>query len=142
MAAHATVIRKYAPGLEVTVGSWNARVLTDAMPGARGLWKDACLSPYGGALTIYHVHTYDWEGSYDAFSPFLHNCSDYQLSKQLLVAEYSQAGGAGMTSQQQYSYLFCRGYAGGFGWQAIGTGDDADTLATLTTGMDSLPAPC
>ena len=127
--------------MNVSVGSWNARALTDNMGSeARNFWKDSCLpsSSEGGYLDIYQVHSYAYMGIYDSYSPFRHQYSDYGLDKPLIVGEFSQISGAGLTSAQQYTYLFCNHYAGAWGWQANGSGEGSDTFDVLKSGMASL----
>ncbi len=67
------------------------------------------------------------------------NASFYGLPRPLVVGEFSQIAGAGMTSAQQYLYAYKHGYAGAWGWQANGSGEGSDSFATLESGMRAVP---
>lgn len=121
----------------VTVGSWSEHALAP-----RWLYTDECLTQAAGgdktaALDFAQVHTYAWQGKYgtDPPAPFLTSADHYSLGKPLVVGEFSQDDGAGMTSPQQYVYAKTHAYAGAWGWQANGQGQDADNLQTLITGV-------
>lgn len=140
VARHSSVLRAMTPTAERTVGSWNARALTNAMPGAANFWQDSCLLPFGSPLSIYQVHSYaDSNGVFDQYSPFLHQYQDYQLDKPLIVGEFSAVSTLGKwTPPQMYKYLACNGYTGGWGWQENGSGFDSDSPSELYSGMASL----
>ena len=124
----------------MTVGSYSEVAQTNQF-GYTNFYTDQCLQEAGGdplgTLDYNQIHCYDWEGIYSPTAPFLHTASQYQTPKPLIVGEFSQAGGAGWTSQQQYSYLFQNGYAGSWGWQATGGGYDSDDLSILSKGIQA-----
>ena len=124
--------------VKVLVGSWSEASQTDAF-GFTNFYSDECLIAAGGdvlgTLDYNEMHCYDVGGVYSPTAPFRHNATSYKLSKPLIIGEFSQSGGAGWTTQQQYTYLLQNGYAGAWGWQATGGGTDSDGLLTLSKGI-------
>lgn len=45
-----------------------------------------------------------------------HSFSDFGLDKPVVIAEFNQNKGGGMTSQQQYQYAYNHGYSGAWAW--------------------------
>ncbi|KAK7466633.1 hypothetical protein BaRGS_00037290 [Batillaria attramentaria] len=64
--------------------------------------------------------------------------SAYSLDKPLVLAEFSQAMGGDLTSPDQFTWAYTRGYSGSWSWQAVGEGAGSDSLATQLKGMGVL----
>jgi hypothetical protein len=126
----------------VTIGSWSEKSQTDQF-GYRNYYTDQCLRQAGGrvegVLDLNQMHTYA-KPLYGATAPFSHNhtAADYNTPNPLILGEFSQDEGAGMSSAQQYTYALTHGYAGAWGWQANGSGQGADNMTTLISGMQSI----
>jgi hypothetical protein len=141
VAGVAGVVRRVAGDrVQVTLGSWSMRALTDAF-GATNYWSDACLAPFdaNGTLSVFTAHTYAHDFEFDALSPFRHVAADYELGKPLIVGEFS-AFQTKMTSAQQYAYLAdaANGYDGALAWQVAG-GHASDSLDELRQGIAQCP---
>ncbi|KAL8576152.1 hypothetical protein ACOMHN_027807 [Nucella lapillus] len=140
----ADAIRRVDPTALVTAGSWRqwSQSQSDAL-GGRNLYTDHCLLTAGcraqGTLTFYSTHVYAildllfWPDA-----AFLHQMRDYALDKPLVLAEFSQVGGAGMTITDQFLWAYQKGYSGAWGWQAIGMGQGSDSLQTQVKGINTL----
>ncbi|XP_060081614.1 mannan endo-1,4-beta-mannosidase-like [Ylistrum balloti] len=115
----AAAIKSADPHAMVTVGAWNPKSNTDNF-GFHNLYKDECLKKAGGkqlgTLTFYSFHTYAFNGHYDGQSPFQHSLSEFGVDKPVVIAEFNQKKGGGMTSQQQYQYAYNHGYSGALAW--------------------------
>ena len=132
----------------MTVGSWNAVAMASSpkLPGGkRNYWSDACLVEAGGhasgVLDFYEVHSYAQPNQpFDAFSPFVHGAGDYEFDRPLLVGEFASDGGvkaAGKTDAELYKHAHGHGFAGAWGWCAIG-GGGVDDMAELEGGLRAL----
>ena len=64
---------------------------------------------------------------------FQHNNTDYRLDKPLVIAEFNQKQGGSMTSQQQYTWAYEKGYAGAWGWSYTD-----ESWSSLAAGMNSI----
>lgn len=132
----ADAIRRTDPHAQVTAGAWSPNTITDQF-GLTNLYKDECLTKAGGkrlgTLTFYSVHSYDSNRVYSSKQPFKHNYADYQLDKPLVIAEFNQKRGGGMTSQQQYTWAYNKGYAGAWAWSYTD-----ESWNTLAAGMNSI----
>ncbi|XP_061188482.1 mannan endo-1,4-beta-mannosidase-like isoform X2 [Saccostrea echinata] len=115
----AAAIKEVDPYALVTVGAWNGKVITDNF-GFHNLYKDRCLVTAGekanGTLSFYQVHSYDWQGQFGIESPFKHNFEDFGLQKPLVIGEFREKDGGGMTINQLYDHAYIKGFAGGWAW--------------------------
>ncbi|XP_046551546.1 uncharacterized protein LOC124261281 [Haliotis rubra] len=143
ISRQADAIRNVDPSTPITAGSWNVRSNTDQFT-FFNYYKDECMKKAGGKpqghLTFYSTHTYDGEKTqiFDSWAPFLHNASEYKLDKPLVIAEFNQVRGAGMTSQDQFKWSYFHGYDGAWSWYAMAQSAPTDTLATQMLGMESI----
>ena len=55
------------------------------------------------------------------------------LDKPLVIAEFNQKHGGGMTIRQQYNWAYDHGYAGAWGWSYT-----EESWNTLAAGMNSI----
>ncbi|KAK7466625.1 hypothetical protein BaRGS_00037282 [Batillaria attramentaria] len=138
----ADAIYRADPQALVTAGSASQGTQTD-MFGKKNIYKDECLIKAGGkqrgVLNFYSTHTYDWEGKFAPEATFKHDAADYGLDKPLVIAEFSQVSGAGLTSAQEFTWAYEHGYAGAWSWQMLSPGGNgADTPAVQATGMESI----
>ncbi|XP_070180562.1 mannan endo-1,4-beta-mannosidase-like isoform X2 [Littorina saxatilis] len=140
-------IRSVDPQALVTSGSWRQWSQSGAL-GGRNLYSDHCLLKAGGrpqgTLTFYSTHVY---AILDLFfwpdAAFKHVMTDYELDKPLVLAEFSQAGGARMTITDQFLWAYQKGsvrqrYSGAWSWQSVSSGGASDTLKTQVKGIHSL----
>nr|Q8WPJ2.1 RecName: Full=Mannan endo-1,4-beta-mannosidase; AltName: Full=Beta-mannanase; AltName: Full=Endo-beta-1,4-mannanase; Short=Man5A; Short=ManA; Flags: Precursor [Mytilus edulis]CAC81056.1 endo-1,4-mannanase [Mytilus edulis] len=115
----AAAIKEVDPGAMVTVGSWNMKADTDAM-GFHNLYSDHCLVKAGGkqsgTLSFYQVHTYDWQNHFGNESPFKHSFSNFRLKKPMVIGEFNQEHGAGMSSESMFEWAYTKGYSGAWTW--------------------------
>ncbi|XP_076443072.1 mannan endo-1,4-beta-mannosidase-like isoform X2 [Babylonia areolata] len=138
----ADAIRRADPQALVTAGSWRQWSQSDAF-GGRNLYTDHCLVTAGrrarGTLTFYSTHVYSvLELFFWPDAAFLHEMEDYRLDKPLVLAEFSQVGGAGWTITDQFLWAYQKGYSGAWSWQAVGTGSGSDSLETQVRGINTL----
>ncbi|XP_062593358.1 mannan endo-1,4-beta-mannosidase-like [Saccostrea cucullata] len=115
----AAAIKEVDPHALVTVGAWNGKVNTDNF-GFHNMYKDSCLVKAGGkaqgTLSFYQVHSYDWQGHFGTESPFKHNFRAFGLHKPLVIGEFREKNGGGMTINQLYDHAYNGGFAGGWAW--------------------------
>ncbi|XP_052696831.1 mannan endo-1,4-beta-mannosidase-like [Crassostrea angulata] len=115
----AAAIKEVDPHALVTVGAWNGKVNTDNF-GFHNMYKDSCLVKAGGkalgTFSFYQIHSYAYNGYFGTESPFMHNFSAFGLNKPLVIGEFREKNGAGMTIDQLYDHAYNGGYAGGWGW--------------------------
>jgi len=139
IAKQAQVIHAYDPKVLVTSSSWSEHSATDQF-GNRNYYSNNCLKKSSGlssdaaTLDFFQIHTYEWQGKYNSDTPFHHKASDFELSKPVMIGEFASGS---LSSPQQYEYAFQNGYAGGWGWSAIG-GDGNDDLSVLSKGMSAI----
>ncbi|XP_078583245.1 mannan endo-1,4-beta-mannosidase-like [Branchiostoma floridae x Branchiostoma japonicum] len=126
----AAAIKAKDPNHLVTVGSWS-----EHGQGVRNLYSDSCLQQAGGltsgVLDFYQIHTYSHNGNYGSQAPFVvTDASDYPAlsGKPIVIGEFSQARGAGMTITEQFNRAYSRGFAGAWSWHYLA--DRADDTAT------------
>jgi hypothetical protein len=81
-------------------------------------YSDSALRAAGGkdngTLDFYEVHYYTVNGQ--ANSPFTRKASDWGLDKKLVIGEFYAVDTDGVAKQDLYTYLFDKGYNGGWGW--------------------------
>jgi len=120
ISAQTSAIHAADPKALVTVGSWSEKALTDQWS-YRNYYKDECLNKFGytrPTLDYYQMHSYSWEGKWNAHSPFVQSKADFKLTKPLVIGEFDTESGAGMTIQSMYQYVYDHGYDGAWAWTA------------------------
>lgn len=66
---------------------------------------------------------------------FKHNFGAFGLHKPLVIGEFREKNGAGMTINQLYDHAYNGGYAGGWGWsETDGNMDNMLQAGTTTAG--------
>ncbi|KAK7466626.1 hypothetical protein BaRGS_00037283, partial [Batillaria attramentaria] len=134
-------IRRADPNALVTAGSWSQRSQSDNWSD-KNLYRDECLTKAGGkakgTLTFYSTHCYDWQRKFGDDAVFKHDASDYGLDKPLVIAEFNQARGAGMTIEEEFNYAYTHGYSGAWSWHANADGSDTDPTDTQMRGIASI----
>lgn len=119
----AAAVHRVSRQLLVTVGSWTEKAQTNSF-GFRNYYEAQCLIKAGGqslgVLDLNQMHTYGTP-AYDSTAPFVdnHTAASYNCSLPLIIGEFSQVSGNGMSSAQQYQYTFSHGYSGAWGWQGL-----------------------
>ncbi|KAI8491719.1 hypothetical protein Bbelb_305240 [Branchiostoma belcheri] len=141
----AAAIKEKDPNHLVTVGSWS-----EYGQGVRNLYSDQCLRKAGGfafpagVLDFYQIHTYSHGGTYGSQAPFVvSDASDYTAlnGKPVVIGEFSQTRGGGMSITEQFERAYSRGYAGAWSWHYLAdrSDDDAtDSTATQLIGLREL----
>ncbi|KAI8502784.1 hypothetical protein Bbelb_194860 [Branchiostoma belcheri] len=141
----AAAIKEKDPNHLVTVGSWS-----EHGQGVRNLYSDQCLRKAGGfafpagVLDFYQIHTYSHGGTYGSQAPFVvSDASDYTTlsDKPVVIGEFSQTRGGGMSIAEQFERAYSRGYAGAWSWHYLAdrSDDDAtDSTATQLIGLREL----
>nr|KAG5700876.1 hypothetical protein BaRGS_012283 [Batillaria attramentaria] len=139
----ADAIRTADPAAMTTAGSWAQGTQSDLF-GDHNLYKDDCLVKAGGkpngVLTFYSTHAYvhpNYETHWAPDSVFKHSRSDYKLDKPLMVAEFNQQMGGGMTSVEMFTYVYNHSYDGAWSWQ-MRPGGASDKVETQLRGIASL----
>lgn len=120
ISMQASAIHTADPKALVTVGTWSEKSATDNW-GYRNYYKDECLNRFGlsdSTIDFYQIHTYDWGGQWNAHSPFVHNKEDFALDKPLVIGEFDEENGGGMTIESLYDYALQHGYDGAWAWTA------------------------
>jgi hypothetical protein len=143
----AGAIHRAVPGILVSNGSWNMKVLCDRL-GHRNYYSDSELISAGGDsdgfLDFYMVHYYNNDGGDNTHhSPFHHNASYWGLDKPIIVAEFSAHGfdNPYLTPQDTYQRVFDNQYAGVLTWkynQGPGNNDGHGNLSDATPGFEYL----
>ena len=130
----AAAIKKADPKTLVTVGSWSERPQTNSF-GYYNYYSDACLKKAGGQslgiLDFFQIHTYDCQGKFAGSSPMLQNFKAFGLNKPLVIGEFNQEMGGGMSIQNLYGYCYDKGYNGAWGWTAESQFNNFDGIAYL-----------
>ncbi|XP_046346742.2 mannan endo-1,4-beta-mannosidase-like [Haliotis rufescens] len=125
----------------VTVGSWTYKSVTNQFA-RRNFYSDHCLQLASGqnnsGLDLYQIHTYSTLGIYWPTDPFKVSATKYALDKPVIIGEFSQKKGAGLSAAQQFSWGYHHGYSGTWGWSVRGGDPAADNLHVLETGMREL----
>ncbi|KAH3732183.1 endo-beta-1,4-mannanase [Pelomyxa schiedti] len=115
-----SAIHSADPKALVSVGSWSEKAMTDNW-GYRNYYKDECLNKFGlskATLDYYQLHSYDWQGKWNEHAAFVQSKADYGLDKPIVVAEFDEESGGGMTIEAMYDYVFDHGYDGAWAWTA------------------------
>ncbi|XP_055894957.1 mannan endo-1,4-beta-mannosidase-like [Biomphalaria glabrata] len=135
----AAAIKQIDPKYLVSVGVSNPRFNTDKF-GDVDHYSDSCLIKAGGKPTgvmdFYQFHSYSWEGKFVKESPFLNNFTEYVVSKPILVGEFNEQDGGGMTIVQMFDWTYNHGYAGAWSWDFVGhpeQGNGIRHIKDLTT---------
>lgn len=124
----AGAIHRTDPGVPVTNGSWNFRVLTD-IGNFYNYYRDDRLIEAGGdpdgTLDFYQVHYYPEHFREDT-SPFHNPADHWELDKPILIGEFSAKGvvdrGTGfrprteLPPREAFEHALKAGYAGALGW--------------------------
>ncbi|XP_067662777.1 mannan endo-1,4-beta-mannosidase-like [Haliotis asinina] len=125
----------------VTVGSWTYKSVTNQFQ-RRNFYSDHCLQLASGqnnsGIDLYEIHTYSTLGVYLPTDPFKVSATNYSLDKPVIIGEFSQKEGGGLTAAQQFSWGYHHGYSGTWGWSVRGGDAAADTLHVLEMGMREL----
>jgi len=118
----AGAIHKAVPGVKVSNGSWNMKVLCNKL-GYINYYSDAELKAAGndadGYLDFYMVHYYNNDGGNNMqHSPFHHPSSYWGLDKPILVAEFAAKGvdNPYLTPQDCFQKVYDGNYAGALSW--------------------------
>ena len=142
----AGAIHREDPNAQVCNGCWNIMALSD-QGDFHNYYSDAELIAAGGdslgTLDFYQVHYYPrWYG--EAYSPFHHPASFWQLDKPLLIGEFQAKGfdqleensrlTSTMTTEKAYLYAMENGYAGALAWTWTGH-DGFGDVQDATPGM-------
>jgi hypothetical protein len=102
---------------------------------------DDCLVKAGGqpegTLSFASWHSYADGDSFADYSQFSHEREAFKDPRPIVIGEFASKAGANMTSPQMYDYAIGKGYAGAWGWSALGQ-DGMDNLAILSTGMAAI----
>ena len=118
----AGAIHRAVPGVKVSNGSWNMKVLCNLL-GYKNYYSDAELKAAGsdadGYLDFYMVHYYNNDGGDNTqHSPFHHPSSYWGLNKPILVAEYTAKGftNPNLTPKDCFQKVYDNNYAGALAW--------------------------
>ena len=130
----ASAIKSADPYTLVTVGSWCERPQTSNF-GYYNYYSDSCLIKGGaktnGILDFYQMHTYSWNGAFAASSPMKNTLSSYGLTKPLVVGEFDQQDGGGLSIQTLYKTVYNGAYNGAWAWTAESAFNSFDGMVTL-----------
>jgi uncharacterized repeat protein (TIGR02543 family) len=138
----AAAIHKKVPGILVSTGAVTTAYTTNA-PGCTNWYSDSALkaidSDTSAYLDFYMAHYYGWNGT--SYSPFTTACSNWKLTKPLVIGEFPAASWSPTISSKNYdaasidtlfTHLYNTGYAGGISWCYYG--DQTDTwLGSFST---------
>ncbi|OQA97968.1 MAG: F5/8 type C domain protein [Bacteroidetes bacterium ADurb.Bin217] len=137
----AGAIHTAVPGVKVSNGSWNMKVLCNIL-GHKNYYSDTELRNAGGVqngiLDFYMVHYYNNDGGDNTHhSPFHHNAAYWGLNKPIIVAEYSAHGftNPNVSATECYKRVYEGNYAGALSWTYTnhdGHGGLADATPGLT----------
>ncbi|KAK3092659.1 hypothetical protein FSP39_005543 [Pinctada imbricata] len=108
----ADAIKRTDPDALVTLGVWSGRPNMDKF-GWRNIYKDSCLKHVGGRP--------------------MHEFSELGLDKPVVIGEFREREGAGMTINQLYDYTYLHGYAGAWGWS-----EKDGNMQNLMQGMEHI----
>ncbi|XP_067664085.1 mannan endo-1,4-beta-mannosidase-like [Haliotis asinina] len=137
----AAAIKSADPHTLVTMGSWNAKSNVN-IKNYYNHYSDACLIKAGGkkqgVLDFYQIHSYDWQGKFDEVSPFTMAASAYHMNKPIVIGEFRESQGAGMTIQQMFSHAYNNGYSGAWSWSITDDWTPKDTWAHQQLGIATL----
>jgi len=143
----ADAIHSVDPKALVTAGSWSEKAVTDQF-GYFNYYKDTCLLQAGGrsrgVLDFYQVHSYSWQNQFSQYSPFKVSRDDYKLDKPVVVGEFSDSAGGGMSASQLYTYVYSHGFNGAWGWTAedqYHNFDGMNAIKNLPNVQVQLPPP-
>lgn len=126
----------------VSTGSWSERSRTDAFANTHNYYKDTCLIQAGGdplgTLSFDQIHTYSWEGNWAPASPFRQHADNFQLTKPLVIGEFSSSCAENEGVDALWNYSYNNGYAGTWAWQYNGGGHCSDSPAQHRQGMNRI----
>eukprot|EP01084_Bolivina_argentea_P046093 84861_1 len=116
----ASAIKTEDPKALVTMGAWCEKTATDAF-GYTNYWSNECLINAGnkpnGIMDFIQMHSYAQDnGHYNIHAPFHQKKTDYNVSLPLVIGEFDNVMGDGMTSIEQFTYLYNNGYDGSWEW--------------------------
>lgn len=137
----AGAIKRTAPDVAVTNGSWNIRASSDIFSSSnnKNYYSDEELIAAGGdedgVLDYYTVHYYEHFPIQQ--SPFHNDYEHWELDKPLVIAEFYMSDPRedddpdntyGVHWEDYYTELYDRGYAGALGWQWFDTWAGRDNM--------------
>jgi hypothetical protein len=122
----AGAIHRHAPGVPVSTGAWNIKVMTD-VDGHYNYYRDDRLIGAGkdkdGYLDLYQVHYYP-EHFAGGLSPFHQPASYWSVNKPLMIGEFPNKGCSyGLPSlekkstEESFLYALKNGYTGCLTWR-------------------------
>ena len=129
----------------VTIGAWCEKSSTDSF-GYTNYWSNQCMIKAGnktnGIIDFAQFHSYaqNSDGSYNPHAPFNQKKEDYNLDVPVVIGEFDEEMGDGMTSVQQFTYLYANGFDGSWEWglEPVANCGGCDGTETCMKGMNSL----
>ncbi|KAK3093082.1 hypothetical protein FSP39_010853, partial [Pinctada imbricata] len=94
----ADAIKRSDPAALVTVGTWSGRPVLEKF-GWKNIYKDICLVKAGNKPN--------------------HDFSELGLDKPVVIGEFRESDGGGMTINQLYDHAYFKGYTGAWGWSQM-----------------------
>jgi hypothetical protein len=150
----ADAIHRESPDAKVTTGSWNIMASSD-VDGFTNYYRDDRLIAAGnglyplGTLDFYQIHFFPQHYG-DAWSPFHHEASYWNLEKPIVIGEFPAKGlydfeegykpSTTPTTQEACEYAYNNGYAGVWAWSWAGhdiNGDFQDAAEALQVLYDN-----
>ncbi|OXA64941.1 mannan endo-1,4-beta-mannosidase [Folsomia candida] len=132
-------IRQEDPKVLITLGSWSEHSQTDAFSDSVNHYTDSCLIGAGGeqegTIDFYQMHTYSWEGRWSDTSPFKIPATAYQLTKPIVIGEFSSVCGENEGVDTLWYNAYNSAYQGIWSWQYNAGGHCSDTKADQNRGM-------
>lgn len=140
----ASAIHNADPKALVTIGAWCEKSSTDSF-GYRNYWSNECMIKAGnkdnGIIDFVEFHTYAQDnGHYNEHAPFKQQKSDYNLTVPVVIGEFDEEMGDGMTSVQQFTTAYNNGYDGSWEWglEPVANCGGCDGVIDCMKGMESL----
>ncbi|XP_005106981.2 mannan endo-1,4-beta-mannosidase isoform X1 [Aplysia californica] len=122
----ADAIKSADPAALVTVGVFKPNSCTDSF-WLVNHYSDTCLVAAGGrplgTLDFYEYHSYSWDGIFDGVAVFRHSAPDYKMNKPILVGEFWEKEGGGLTITEMFEYVYRGLYAGAWSWDLVKFGE-------------------
>ena len=84
------------------------------------------------------MHTYSWQGNWNANAPFRHNANDYNLDKPLIIGEFASVCAQGEGIEGLFAYAYNNAYSGVLSWQFNAGGECTDDRETQKRGMNHI----
>ncbi|XP_059147585.1 mannan endo-1,4-beta-mannosidase-like [Physella acuta] len=123
----AAAIKAVDPEYLISVGVSNPRFNTDSF-GNVDHYSDSCLVKAGGkpegVMDFYQFHSYSWQGKFDQSAAFVNSAGDYGTTKPIVVGEFWEQDGGGMTTVQMFDWVYNHSYAGAWSWDLMAHGDN------------------